>query len=563
MAGRRRTRGVAAVAGCALTAMTLGACQPPGPAPEGATESLASESGNATEPPFDARGSLRYGLSADPASIDPRFVADDEGATVVDALFDSLTALDDDLAVEPSAATSFEVNGDATRFVFELDEDARFHDGTPVTAADFVRSFRRIADGTAQPPSYVSYLLDPVEGFGVAQERGGRLRGVEAVDRHTLEIRLRYPFPELPQVLANPSLAPIPPVAVEDPEAFAERPIGNGPFRMSAPWQHDQFIRVGRAERHPGPPSRLDEVVFQIYAGEGAVESQWTELREGLLHVGEVPADSLDEAAAQFGRSEDGYTGPGLLDGATTTLYYYGFNTSQAPFDDVRVRRALSLLIDRRRIAQDLLGGARLAAESIVAPPVPGSQPGACDHCRYAPDEARALIEDAGGTDVLPQPLALVHNEGRTHEAIAERIAADVETALDIEVETRADGLGPYLQSVREGEVGVFRLGWQADAPSPGNYLFPMFHAQQVGQDNLSRYDVPEVSQLLATARGTVEQQDRRELWQAAERRILADAPVAPVFFYRHARVVRPEVVGLHLDALGRTDLTRVALGGG
>lgn len=546
-------RTLAVVASLALVAGACRGDRPPAtePSPTGAITTPAAADPGATATPG---GSLRFALGADPAAIDPRFVADAEGRIVVDAVFDSLVQLDRELRPRPAAARSWEVNEDATEFTFSLDPDATFHDGTPVTAQDFVRAFDRIASGTASPRSFIAHRLEAVAGFPEAQATGASLTGLEAVDATTLVLRLRYPFAEFAEVLADPSLAPVPPVADTDPEAFAERPVGNGPFQLAEPWQHDQFIRVARARPLADGGPHLDEVVFPIYSNDPGKDEQYLDLQEGQLHVSEVPTSRLTQAAEEFGLSDDGYTGPGLLDGLSSTVYYYGFNTTRPPFDDPEVRRAIAALIDRERIVETVTRGTRVAADGIVPPPIPGSQDEPCPDCGYDPERAQELLADRE-----LEPIAMVHNRGRTHDAIAGVIVRDLE-AVGLTVVRSALDLQPYVELLRTGEVGLFRLGWEADYPSPGAYLHPLFSSANVGEDNLTRFADPAIDELLVAARGEQDETRRNALYQEVERRVLEAAVVVPVFFYEHDRVVAPEVRGLYYGPLGSVDLVDVRL---
>lgn len=533
---------------------TLAACtrtevaapdDPPPPAPSDDTDDEPDRTG----------GTLRIGLSIDPVSVDPRFVADEEGEFVVAALFEPLVTLDDNLRVVPAAAARWDVDEDGAEFTFHLRE-ASFHDGTPVTADDFVRTFRRIADGTAEPRSFLAYLLEPIQGVEEAQADGEPLAGVEALDDQTLVIRLSRPEPGYLRTLTNPSLAPTPPQA-DDVEAFGAEPIGNGPFLLAEARDPDSaFLRLARYADHRSPPL-LDEVVFQIYRDDPAGDRQWEDFVEGQLQIAEVPSGRLDEAAETYGTSRDGYTGPGLLTGTASTVYLYGFDTTREPFDNPAVRRAISLAIDREALARDVMQATRAAADAIVPPPIPGAQPGACQHCRHDPEAARAELEEA---EVELERLTLTHNRGRTHAAIAEAMATDLEAALDVEVELESMDLRPFIQAVRRGDVPFFRLGWEVGEPDPGAYLYPLFHSSQVGLDNLTRFADEEVDALLDQARAATNAATALSHYRKAERRILEDAPVLPLLWYRHSRVVAPEVQDFVLSPLGRMDLARVWL---
>jgi len=549
-------------------------------------------------------GTLRIALTVDPASIDPRFVADDEGDLVVGALFEPLVRLDDLYTVVPGAAERWEVLDGGQRFVFHLRE-AAFHDGTPVTAADFERSFTRLLDGTAEPPSYLGHLLEPVVGAAEVQARGGAVEGLRALDERTLEVRLAAPRPGFLRTLADPSLVPVPESADRDPEAFAARPVGNGPFAMSEPREPGQFLRLTRNPDHHRRPS-LDEVVLLVYPDDSTRDAQWEDLLEGQLHVAEVPTGRVDEARERFGASIDGYRGPGVLDGTLSTVYLYGFDVDQPPFDDVRVRRALSLAVDRTALAEEVLAGTRVPAVGLVPPPVPGAQPRACAVCRHDPDAARALWEEVvaeyapgsaatdettdettedpdeepdgeateepgDGTDAAPDApadappedlarITLTHNRGRTHSAIAERMAADIEATLGITVDLQALDLSTVVERIREGRAGMFRIGWDSNQPDPGAYLVPLFHGAEAGRDNLTGYGDDQVDALLDAAQASGDAAEARQAWRDAERLILDDLPAMPLLWYRQSRVVAPDVAGLRWDAFGRVDLARVRL---
>lgn len=551
-------RGLCAIVGIAAVAVvgcTTAQVDPPDEPPD-PPEQAAPE-----EEPEDERagGTLRIGLAIDPISIDPRFVVDDEGELVVDALFDPLVRVDQQLRVVPAAATRWDIDDDGRVFTFHLRE-AAFHDGTPVTAADFKRTFDHIADGTADPPSFLAYLLAPVEGAARAQEEGGGLEGVEVIDDDTLVIRLSAPQPGFVTTLADPSLVPLPPAAADDPEDYAIQPIGNGPFAMAEPREPDAFLRLTGFADHHRPPL-LDEVLFLIYPDDPARDQQWEDLVNGALQVAEVSADRVDEAIELYGRSSDGYRGSGLLNGITSTVYLYGFDTSREPFDDARVRRAISMAIDRRALANDVMQGVRVAANAIIPPPFPGSQRGACNHCRHDPEAAAELFAEAReDTEVELDTITLAHNRGRTHAAIAERMAEDIEAALDIEVELDAHDLQPFVQAVRRGDLPLFRLGWDAGEPDPGAFLYPLFHSTQIGLDNLTRYDDEEVDALLNAARQAEDQGEALSHYRAAERRILDEAPALPLMWYRHSIVVSSEVQDLYWSPLGRIDLPAVWL---
>lgn len=549
-AGRLRLLCLLAVVTVAV-GCTDGGSDPPGGGPtssEGPSDEVPSASGG---------GTLRVALPGDPATLDPRFVADDQGELLVGALFEPLVRLGPGGAVLPGAATSWEVDDEGRTFTFTLRE-AAFHDGEPVTADDFVRSFRRIADATAEPPSFLGFLLEPVAGADAAAE-GGVLSGVEAVDASTLRITLDGPHPRFLLTLADPSLVPVPASADDDLEAFGQAPVGNGPFALAEAPEPGGFVRLAAVADHHRRPS-LDEVLFSIYPDDADRERQWQDLEDGLLQVAALPPARRDEAVERFGRSSDGRSGPGVIDGESSSVYVLGFDLTRAPYDDEVVRRALSQSLDRDRLVDEVFDGGAVAADRFLPPSLPASQPGTCDHCRTDPEGAAALLEDAGIDLTDAPPLVVTHNRSARHAAVAEQVAADVRDALGLEVEVEELPLSEYVPTVRRGDAPWFRLGWDANAPDPDAYLEPLFHSRNVGLDNLTRYEDEETDALLDAARAASTSVDAQTAYRDAERRILDAVAVVPLVFERVDVVVTDDVEGLVWDATGRVDLARVRL---
>jgi hypothetical protein len=159
--------------------------------------------------------------------------------------------------------------------------------------------------------------------------------------------------------------------------------------------------------------------------------------------------------------------------------------------------------------------------------------------------------------------LTLTHNRGRTHAAIAQRMAADIEDALGVEVDLDARELEPFLHAVSAGQVPVFRLGWDPAEPQPGSYLRPLFHSSQIGVDNLMRYASEDVDRYLDEAQAAVFPPVAEAWYRQAERRVLEDLPAMPLLWYRHQRVIAPEVRDLRISPLGRMSFAEAWLDAG
>ncbi len=508
-------------------------------------------------------GTLRVGLGGDPGSIDPRFAVGETDLTVVDALFDGLVTIGPSGSVLPEVAVSWswgpldEAGSPAptstpeqvaSRLTLRLGDDA-FHDGAPVVAADFVRTFQTIADPAVSSPW--ARLLEPIVGWDVAQAGGAALSGVRAIDDETLELRFFRPSADFLTVLSHPALAPVP--ASFGGEDVGASPVGNGRFRMAEPWVHNEFIRARRVAGHARGPAEdggpwLDEVIFRIYSNDTGSRAEYADFLAGNVDVATVPSASLIDAVGRFGSSER--SGRGVMRGATGVTYLVGFNTSIPPFDEDEVRRAVSQLIDRERIVGDLLRDARVALRAYVPDGITGGDPGGCAaSCVHDP----AAVRDRVAELLLPAQLTFVHNTGQVHGSVAEAIRGSLEANLGVTVDVQALPLQDYAAALRAPSgLQMFRFGWSADVASAGAVLPALFSAAELGRTNVSRWVDDEVEALFAAAAVEIEGAARRRIYGEIEHRVLDALPMTPVFAYRINRVVDGDVGGLRFDGIGR-----------
>lgn len=521
--------------------------------PSGGSAPRPTPSGASAEP---GPGTLRWALGTDPTSLDPRRIVRDDDALVVDALFDSLTRVGPDLEPLPALATGWTASADATSFRFDLDPDARWHDGSPVLAEDVVRGLQRVADGTLEPPALHADLLRDVAGFAAAQE-GLPLRGVTAEDERVVRIDLVRPAPELPLVLAHPGLAPVPPVAVDDPALFGEAPVGNGPFQLVEPWAHNQFLRLAPSATHPAPDN-LQEVVFRVYASDEDRAIRHADLLAGQIQVSQVPPGRRAEVEAGV-PLEGQVSDVRLLDGLTDSLSLLLFDTRQPPFDDPRFRRGVSLLVDREALAART-EGAREPARSLVPPVVPGARRGACAWCRHDPVAAARLIGDVlaerpEDAEPLP-PIVLQTSPDAVHATLAAQLSAALRGAgLEVRV-VRAEP-EDYLEVAGEEQPAVIRLGWDPDEPTLRAWSERLFGVGSPGAQRTG-WQPGSLRDLLANAAASSDPAARQELWAQVIGLALDAAVVAPVLHYRDDLLVAEEVEGLERDPFGNVDLARV-----
>jgi peptide/nickel transport system substrate-binding protein/oligopeptide transport system substrate-binding protein len=507
--------------------------------------------------PADAgSGTLRWAVGADPGSLDPRDATTADERVLVGGLFDGLTTLSgDDAAVVPALATTWSSDPAGTTWTFLLDPSDRWHDGTPVVADDVVRAWRRVlASPSGVAPA--AALLDNVVGAARARA-GGALDGLSTPDDTTLVVRLVHADPDLPRLLTHPGLAPVPPLAEDDPAAFAEAPIGNGPYALGEPWAHNQFLRLVAVPDHPRP-GRVDEVVFRIYAGDDEGLLRYADLTQGSLQVGAVPPGLREQARAEFGvsgRSGDVGVHDDLL--ATTSLLL--LDTTAQPLDDVRVRRAIALLVDRASLA-DMTGGERIVARTLVPPSVAGAPTGTCSVCRFDPGAAAALLEAARGD--LPEgellaAVRVVSSSDGLHRTMAADLVARLE-ANGVPAEVVLPSAAAYLDTATDLEGVAVRLAWAPPGATLGSWLGGLVGPTSLGA-GLTGYRSRTLDVLREQAVDPVLGR-QRVAEQLMVRHLLDRAVVVPLLHYRDDLLVGPGVAGLHRTPQGDVELVDVTV---
>jgi oligopeptide transport system substrate-binding protein len=507
--------------------LLAGCSAPPAPVPP------APASPSAT--PSAGSGTLRVAVS-EPEDLLPQRADTLQEQWIADAVFDSLTAWGPGLRPVRAAASSWEHDG-LSVWRFRLRADATWHDGAPVTAADFVRGWNRTVSADV-----MAHLLADVQGYDdVRAGRARSLSGVRAVSPSVLEVALVRPFADFPSVAGHPALAPLPEGASQP--GFAAQPVGNGPFMAAEARVRGRFVRVRRfADWRNGPSPVLDEVVFQTMDAETA----FLAFQQGRVHVAEVPPGALPAALERYGE--------GIQMPVRPSLYALGMDVTRPPFDQPAVRRALTRAVDRATMAASIREGATEPAAGLLVPTLPEWTPEACADCAFDPVSARAGFAAAGVTG-----LTLTFNEGGGHEQVADRLRRDLALAgVTLTLQPMTDAA--YFAAVRGGRLSLFRSGWQADVPIADAMLRPLLHSAAVPSSdradvpahNAGRYRSAAVDALLDQAAATESDVVRAARYrQAARQAVFTDHALVPLFAYRLRVAMRRELQRGRVDAMG------------
>jgi oligopeptide transport system substrate-binding protein len=491
-------------------------------------------------------GTLSIAL-LDPGPLDPAQAEGLEDEVVLGNLFDGLTTIDPSGAVHPAVAVSWTSDPALRRWEFHLRPEARWSDGSPLRSTDFTYAWHRLAAPKTRPaPSPAARaLLSAVSGYrSFANGRARSIAGLETPNPTTLVVRLDHPFADLPALVAAVPLAPLPAtVARPDPAAYLTQPVGNGPFRLTAPARPGRSLTLGRNPTYWSSPALLDKVSVHVVPDE---QTAWLELQNGRVSFAPIPPDQLAAAQTVYGPSSDGRTTPGLLQSPTLATWQLTFNLKSKPGRDPRWRQAVSLAIDRDRLATAMAGS---PATSLVPPATPGvvvgSPPGAapaCPVCTYNPTKARALFArlSSGGD---PDPVTLAVPSGADSRRIATLVAADL-TAAGMKVA----GIKVAPASPPSGETPVTLVRRVAPYPRPD----PLLASPSATS--------PPAKRLLDQARATPDDPARATLYQQAEATLLAGTTTTPLLTERHAGVLTPGPQGFNLTPWNTLDLATISL---
>jgi oligopeptide transport system substrate-binding protein len=506
---------------------------------------ISATAGCAREPVASAAHILLRGNGPEPDSLDPQKARSVEAHVVLRDLYECLTSLAKDAGTAPGVAKSWEASPDGLTYTFHLRDNARWSNGDRVTSDDFVFALRRLVDPATA--SQYAQLIDVVENAPaiVAGRAAPTTLGVAAPDDATVVVRLSAPAPYLPGLLSFPSTCPVHRPTLEREGARFTKPgvmVSNGAFVLEG-WVAGSTISVVRNRKYwNDAATRLDGVKYLQIADESA---EFTRYRAGDLHVtAVVPRGQYDIVKRDY--AAELHISPQL------STYYYGFALDRAPFRDAPgLRRALSLVIDREQLAQVVLRVGELPAYGWVPPGVHDYTSQRFDYAGRSMTErmaeARRLYAAAGYSVAKPLRFELRYNSGEVHGRLAVAIAAMWKAALGVEAQLTAVEFRSLMADIDARDVEMFRLSWSGDYNDA--YTFLQYLKSDFGI-NLPRYSNPAYDALLARASSTADTAARRELLEEAERTMLADTPLVPLYFYVNKHLVSPRVTGWYDNVL-------------
>jgi oligopeptide transport system substrate-binding protein len=493
---------------------------------------------------------LNLGNGGEPGSLDPHKVSGDWENRIVSEYLEGLVTEDPQAVAIPGQAESWTISDDGLVYTFKLRADAKWSDGQPVVAQNFVDAFARLFDPATA--SEYAYLQFPIKNS--AKINGGEAAdlGVKAIDDKTLEITLEASTPFFLQALTHYTAFPIRKDLIEkfgDQWTQPENIVGNGPYKI-VEWVPGSYLRGVKSDTYYGKDAlKIDEIRWDNTEDLTAALNRY---RAGELDIlTDFPAD-------QYKFLQDNYPGQAHV-APFLGIYYYVLNQSKPPLDNVNVRKALSMSILRDVIGPDVLGTGELPAYGWV-PPGTSNYEGE----QYLPAwskepydqrvaEAKKLMEEAGYTPENPLKLQLRYNTNENHQRIAVAIS-DMWKQIGVEVELFNAETAVHYDALRAGDYDVGRAGWLLDYDDASNTLDllktgVMQGAEMNWGNNYGRYSNPEFDKLMVDASKELDLTKRAGLLHQAEALAMDEFGAIPIYWYVSKNVVSPKITGFEDNA--------------
>ncbi|QCR18101.1 peptide ABC transporter substrate-binding protein [Agrococcus sp. SGAir0287] len=526
----QRTR-LALVGAIAASAIAITACSGGG----GGTDASSSEN------------AISYGTT------DPQLLVPGRQSVAFDfnmAVWSPLTFLNNDGSLDYVQAESVE-SDDAITWTITLRDGWTFHDGTPVTAQSYVDSWNAVAYGpnamenSGQLANIVGYAdLNPAEGEPTTDE----MSGLAVVDDTTFTVELAGPDGQFPLQVSQAMTAfyPMPESAMEDLDAYNTHPIGNGPFEMVDDYVENETIVVTAYEDFAGDEPTIDQISFVPYTDDATA---YTDVLAGNLDVNGVPASRLTQAEGDFGDRLYSFEAPGIS--------FLGLPLWDERYQDVRVRQAISMAIDRETIIDVVYGGTYEPATAWTPAIEPGTPEGICgEYCEYDPEAAAALLAEAGGFE---GSMEIYFPGGGGLDPLYEAIANQLRQNLGIDASIRPSAdWAEFLATRTAGDIDApYFSRWGALYPSQQATL-RVFFIEGGGCDNCIPFYSDEVAQAMSVA--DADPSGDGTAYADVQEIIQAEFPAVPLFFETYSYVTSERIADLVTSPVGNPTLREIVL---
>ena len=485
---------------------------------------------------------LRLNNSSEPGSLHPGTAQGTHDSWILEHAFEGLTKKTQEGEIIPGMAEEWETSEDGLTWTFHLRDGIHWSNGEQVTAADFEYAWKyALNPESASTYAYQLYYLEGGQEFNEGKAGEDKV-GVTATDEKTLEVKLAQPTPYFLDLTSFYTYYPINQKVQEaNPEWYQEADtyVSNGAFKLTE-WKHKESIKLAKNEHYYEQDKiNLDEVHFVIIDDENTA---WQMYQAGELDlVYPLPQDVQGQLMAN--------NDPEFVAGPDLSVYYYNINNNVKPFNNPKVRKALSMAIERQTIVDHVAQGGQPPAYSVVPPGIPDVngdyQENTGKLFEENLDEAKKLLEEGlaeEGMDQIPN-FTLTYNTSEGHKAIAEAVQEMWRKNLGIEMTLENVEFQVKLDREKAGDYTISRAGWVGDYVDPMTFM-DLWVTD--GPYNDADWSNAEYDKLVQTAKTTMDQEVRMKAMHDAEKILMDEMPILPIYFYTKPFTVKPNVTGIY-----------------
>ncbi|WP_158784927.1 oligopeptide ABC transporter substrate-binding protein OppA [Pantoea sp. BAV 3049] len=474
-------------------------------------------------------------------SLDPHKIEGVPESNVNRDLLEGLVISDTQGHPVPGVAESWE-NKDGKVWTFHLRNTAKWSNGEPVTAQDFVYSWQRLADPKTASP-YASYLqyghLENIDDI-IAGKKPADTLGVKALDAHTLQVTLSESVPYFYKLLIHPSMSPVYKPAIDkfgEKWTQPENWVGNGAFKLQTHVINERIVLVRNPDYWDNANTKLDKVTFLPISSEVSDVNRYFSNDGSDMTYNNMPIELFKKL--QRDNPKELHVDPYLC------TYYYEINNQKAPFTDPRVRAALKLGLDRDIMVNKVLAQGQLPAYSYTPPATDGAELIKPEWFSWSQDkrneEAKKLLAEAGYTADKPLTFELLYNTSDLHKKLAIAASSIWKKNLGVNIKLNNQEWKTFLDTRHQGNFDVSRAAWCADYNEPTSFLNTMLSNSS---NNTSHYKSAEFDKVMADAAQASDEKARSQLYAKAEQVLDKDSVIVPVYYYVNARLVKTYVGG-------------------
>ncbi|MBD8007051.1 peptide ABC transporter substrate-binding protein [Bacillus norwichensis] len=495
----------------------------------------------------DEKKVLHLNNTEEPGSLHPGTAEGTHDSWVLEHAFEGLTKKTPEGEIVEGMAKEWEVSDDGLTWTFQLKDDVKWSNGDPVKAEDFEYAWKyALNPETASEYAYQLYYLAGGEEYNSSENKDEYAEleekvGVKAKDEKTLEVTLAEPTPYFLDLTSFYTYYPVnKKVQEENPDWALEADgyVSNGAFKLTE-WEHKDSIKLEKNENYYDKDKiNLDEVNFVMIDNEDTAWQMYQADELDLVYP--LPQDVQGELAS----SDD----PELQIEPDLAVYYYNLNTEVKPFNNVKVRKALSMALDRKAIVEHVAQGKQPPAYGVVPPGIPDVEGDFQENSgalfKEDGEEAKKLLKEGlaeEGMDKMPK-FTLTYNTNEGHKKIAEAAQEMWRKNLDIEVTLENVEFQVKLDREKAGDYDISRGGWVGDYVDPMTFLGLWVTG---GSHNDPNWSNAEYDKNLKTARASMDPKERMEAMHKAEEILISEMPVIPVYFYTQPFTLKPHVKGV------------------